>query len=152
MAEEVNPLAEEYFESLLKVWPTWGHLMGNYENAARFDDVSRAGEDDEIRTRLSFADRAEAIPAEGLSAQDRITREMIAFDGRRNASILDARFEEFGVNPIFGLQAGLPVQMPKLPIPNASVAEAMIDKVHGMAKAFRDSSDRLLQGVARERT
>jgi uncharacterized protein (DUF885 family) len=152
MPEDVNALAAEYYAFLLKAWPTWGHLMGNYENAARFDDVSRAWEDEEIRTRLAFAERAEAIPTDGLSAQDRITREMIAFDGRRNASILDARFEEFGVNPIFGLQAGLPVQVPKLPIPNAAVAEAMIDKVHGMAKAFRDSSDRVLEGVARGRT
>jgi uncharacterized protein (DUF885 family) len=152
MPDEVNQLAADYFAYLLTAWPTWGHLMGNYENAARFDDASRAGEDEEIRIRRSFADRALAIPADGLSAQDAITREMIAFDGRRNADILDARFAEFGVDPIFGLQAGLPVQMPKFPIPNADVAEAMIVKVHGMATNFRDMADRLLEGVARQRT
>jgi uncharacterized protein (DUF885 family) len=152
MADEVNALAQEYFEFLLTAWPTWGHLMGNYENAARFDDTSRAGEDEEIRARRAFADRADAIPAAGLSGQDAITREMIAFDGRRNAEILDARFAEFGVDPIFGLQAGLPVQMPKFPIPDATVADAMITKVHGMATAFRDMADRLEEGVARNRT
>ncbi len=152
MADDVNALAQEYFDYLLTAWPTWGHLMGNYENAARFDDVSRAGEDEEIRTRRAFADRAEAIPADGLSAQDAITREMIAFDGRRNADVLDARFEEFGVDPIFGQQAGLPVRMPKFPIPNATVAEAMIEKTRGIAQNFRDMSDRLLEGVARNRT
>ncbi|MBA2381943.1 MAG: DUF885 domain-containing protein [Chloroflexi bacterium] len=152
MTDEVNALAQEYFDFLLTAWPSWGHLMGNYENAGRFDDLSRAGEDAEIRTRLAFAARADAIPADGLSPQDRITREMIAFDGRRNADILDARFEEFHVDPIFGLQAGLPVQMPKFPIPNATVADAMVDKVHGVAKAFRDMSDRVLEGVARDRT
>ncbi len=152
MADDVNALAQEYFDYLLTAWPTWGHLMGNYENAARYDDVSRAGEDEEIGTRRAFAERAEAIPAEGLSAQDAITREMIAFDGRRNAEILDARFEEFGVDPIFGQQAGLPVRMPKFPIPDATVAEAMIEKTRGMARNFRDMSDRLLDGVARNRT
>ena len=152
MPDDVNALAQEYFDYLLTAWPTWGHLMGNYENAARFDDVSRAGEDEEIRTRRAFADRAEAIPPDGLSAQDAITREMIAFDGRRNADILDARYEEFGVDPIFGQQAGLPVRMPKFPIPNATVAEAMIEKTRGIARNFRDMSDRLLEGVARNRT
>ncbi len=152
MADEVNALAKEYFAYLLTAWPTWGHLMGNYENAALFDDASRAGEDDEIRTRRTFANRAEAIPAAGLSAQDTITREMISFDGRRNADILDARFAEFAVDPIFGQQAGLPVRMPKFPIPDATVAEAMIDKVHGIAKNFRDMADRLEEGVARNRT
>ena len=152
MPDDVNALAKEYFSFLLTAWPTWGHLMGNYENAGRFDDVSRAGEDEEIRARRAFAARADAIPADGLSAQDQITREMIAFDGRRNADILDARFEEFGVDPIFGLQAGLPVQMPKFPIPDAAVAEAMLDKVRGMAQAFRDKCDRLEEGLARNRT
>jgi uncharacterized protein (DUF885 family) len=152
MPDEVNQLAADYFAYLLTAWPTWGHLMGNYENAARFDDASRAGEDEEIRIRRSFADRALAIPADGLSAQDAITREMIAFDGRRNADILDARFAEFGVDPIFGPVAGLPVYMPKLPLPNADVAEAMISKVRLIAQSFRDSSDRVLEGVARNRT
>ena len=152
MPDDVNALAQEYFEFLLEAWPTWGHLMGNYENAARFDDASRAAEDGEILRRREFATRAEAIPAAGLSAQDTITREMIAFDGRRNADILEARFAEFGVDPIFGPVAALPVYMPKMPIPNATVAEAMIPKVHGMARHFRDLADRSLEGVARNRT
>ena len=152
MAADVNALAQEYFEYLLTAWPTWGHMMGNYEHADLYDDASRAGEDEEIRRRREFADRAEAIPEAGLSAQDRITREMLVFDGRRNADILDARFAEFGVDPIFGPVAGLPVYYPKLPIPNADVAEAMIEKTRGVATNYRDMSDRLLEGVARNRT
>jgi uncharacterized protein (DUF885 family) len=150
--DDVNALAQEYFEYLLIAWPTWGHLMGNYQHVDLFDDASRAGEDEEIRRRREFAARAEAIPTAALSAQDTITREMIAFDGRRNADILEARFAEFGVDPIFGPVAGLPVYMPKLPIPNAAVAEAMVAKVHGMAQNFRDLADRSLEGIARNRT
>jgi uncharacterized protein (DUF885 family) len=126
--------------------------MGIYDHADRFDDVSREGEERERQTRLAFAARAEAIPADGLSPQDTITREMLVFDGRRNAELLDARLAEFEVDPIFGQQAGLPVRMPKFPIPNATVAEAMIPKVRGIAKNFRDMSDRVMEGVARKRT
>src|SRR5689334_3427330 len=126
--------------------------MGNYQYADRFDDASLAGENEEIRTRRSFADRAEAIPEDGLSAQDAITREMLIFDGRRNAEVLGARLAEFGVDPIFGEQAGLPVRMPKFPIPDADVAEAMISKVHGISTNFRDMTDRLMEGVAANRT
>lgn len=152
MADEVNALAAEYFDYLLQAWPTWGHIMGNYQHADRFDDASRAGEDEEIRIRRSFADRAEAIPPDDLSAQDAITREMIVFDGRRNAEVLEARFAEFAVDPIFGQQAGLPVRWPKLPIPDADVADAMLQKTRGVAKNFRDMADRLLEGVGRNRT
>jgi uncharacterized protein (DUF885 family) len=48
--------------------------------------------------------------------------------------------------------AGLPVYMPKLSIPDADVAEAMIGKTRRIATNFRDMSDRLLEGVARDRT
>ena len=151
MADEVNALAAEYFDYLLQAWPTWGHIMGNYQHADLFDDASRAGEDEEIRIRRSFADRAEAIPPDDLSAQDAITREMIVFDGRRNAEVLEARFAEFAVDPIFGQQAGLPVRWPKLPIPDADVADAMLEKTRGVAKNFRDMADRLLEGIGRDR-
>ncbi|MEA2548174.1 MAG: hypothetical protein QOE42_772 [Chloroflexota bacterium] len=152
MTADLNELAQEYFDYLLTVWPTWGHIMGNYQHAELYDDASRSGENEEIRRRREFADRAEAIPTDDLSAQDRITREMIVFDGRRNAEILEARFAEFGVDPIFGPIAALPVYFPKLPIPNADVAEAMVAKTRSIAKNFRDMSDRALEGVARDRT
>jgi len=116
VADDLNALAEEYFDFQLSAWPSWGHLMGNYQYADRYDDSSRAGEDEEARKRRSFADRAEAIPADGLTAQDRITREMLVFDGRRNAEVLESRLTEFGVDPIFGQQASIPVRMPKFPI------------------------------------
>ncbi len=152
MPDEPNALAAEYFDFLLTAWPTWGHMMGNYQYADRYDDVSRRGEDEEIRRRLEFARRAEAIPADGLSAQDAITREMIAFDGHRNADILEARLAEFDIDPIFGPVAGLPVTFPKLPIPDADVAAKMLVKTRGIAQQFRDASDRLLEGLARNRT
>jgi uncharacterized protein (DUF885 family) len=150
--DDVNDLAQEYFDFLLTAWPSWGHMMGIYDHADRFDDVSRDGEEAQRQARLAFAARAEAIPANGLSKQDAITREMLIFDGERNAEVLESRLEEFGVDPIFGQQAGLPVRMPKFPIPNADVAEAMITKVHGMATNFRDMADRLMEGVANHRT
>lgn len=151
MPDDVNALADEYFQFLLRVWPTWGHVMGNYEHADRYDDVSRAAEDAEIEARREFARRAGAIPADGLSDQDAITREMLVFDAERNAEVLEIRLAEFGVDPIFGHQAALPVYYPKLPIPDATVAEAMIPKTQGVARNFRDSVDRLREGVARGR-
>ena len=151
MTDDVNSLAAEYFEYLLTVWPTWGHLMGNYEHADLFDDVSKAGEDAEIAARRDVAARARAIPDIGLSDQDAITREMLVFDAERNADLLEARLDESTVNPIFGPAAVLPVRMPKLTIPNANVAEAMIAKVHGMATHFRDLGERHREGLARNR-
>ena len=148
---DVRRLADDYFEFLLTAWPTWGHIMGHYDHADLFDEASRAAEDREIERRREFAAQAAALPAEGLSADDAITREMLIFDGTRNANLLESRFEECIVNPIFGAVAGLPVQFPKLPIPDATVAEAMIAKTQAIARHFRELGERHREGIARNR-
>jgi uncharacterized protein (DUF885 family) len=87
--DDVNDLAQEYFDFLLTAWPSWGHMMGIYDHADRFDDVSRDGEEAQRQASLAFAARAEAIPANGLSKQDAITREMLS--GMRRSSSRGSR-------------------------------------------------------------
>ena len=45
MADDLDALAQEYFDFQLSARPSRGHLMGNYQYADRYDDASRAGED-----------------------------------------------------------------------------------------------------------
>ena len=63
-----------------------------------------------------------------------------------------ARLDEFGADPIFGVQASLPVRIPKLTIPDADIAEGFIGKYHGIATYFRDLAGRHREGVAHGRT
>ena len=53
---------------------------------------------------------------------------MLAWDATARAEMLDARTAEFAANPIFGVQASLGVHIPKLAVPDADVAEAMVGK------------------------
>ena len=86
MADDVNALAQEYFDFLLTAWPSWGHLMGNYEHVDR--STTPAAPARRPRWRVDVG-RSRTGPRRstptGLSIQDAITREMLVFDGRRNA-------------------------------------------------------------------
>jgi uncharacterized protein (DUF885 family) len=150
--DDVNALADRYHEFRLRTNPTWAHLQGDYRFAGKFEEVSRAAEDLDIAAQREFAAEAEAMPADGLTRDELITREMIAWDGTIAADLLSSRLEEFSVDPIFGPQAMLAVRIPKLTLPTAEVAEAMVGKLNGIATHFNDLADRHREGIAHDRT
>ena len=151
-AAELDRLAADFHDFRMEIWPSSAHLIGDYRYADRFEDVSRAAEDRDIAGFRAFAARAEAIPEDALSADERISREMIAFDAAVIADLGETRSEEFGVDPIFGPQAALAVGIPKMTLPSAEVAEKMPAKFRSIATMFRDKADRHREGVARGRT
>jgi uncharacterized protein (DUF885 family) len=73
---------------------------------------------------------------------------MLIWDATVRADVLEARLEEFAVDPIFGPQAMLPVHLPKLGIPSAEIAEAMVAKFEGIGQMFRDLAERHREGAA----
>jgi uncharacterized protein (DUF885 family) len=152
VTDSVDTLATAYQDNLLQTNPTWAHMIGDYRYVDRFEEASREAEDRQIADGRAFARRADAIPVDGLSADERITREMVAWDATARADLSEARLDEFGADPIFGPQASLAVRMPKLTIPDADIAEGFPGKLRGIATYLRDLSDRHHEGVAAGRT
>ena len=152
MTDTVDALATDYQETRLQTFPTWAHMIGDYRYVDRYEEASREAEDARIAEARAFVDRANAIAEEELSADERITREMVVWDATARADFAEARLDEFGADPIFGSQASLPVRIPKLTIPDAGVAEGFLGKYRGIAAYFRDLADRHREGVANGRT
>jgi uncharacterized protein (DUF885 family) len=152
VTNDVDALATDYHETRLRTFPTWAHMIGDYRFVDLFEEASREAEDRQIAEARSFARRAEAMPADGLSADERITREMVAWDATTRADFAEARLDEFGADPIFGAQASLPVRMPKLTIPDADIAEGFVGKFRGIATYFDDLAGRHREGVGNGRT
>src|SRR5687768_2325039 len=94
MTDDVRQLADDYHDHWMRTSPSWAHMVGDYRFADRFDDASRAAEDDLIAASRGFAARAAAIPDEGLSPQDRTTREVVAFQATSAADVAECRTEE----------------------------------------------------------
>ena len=149
---ELDQLAEDHQDHKLRSSPTWGHLIGDYRYADRFEDVSRSAEDAHIEAARALAARAEAIDPAALDDQRRITREMVAWDAGSQVELLGSRTEEYGADPIFGVQSSLGVYVPKLAVPTPEVAEAMVGKFEGVAAYFHAIAERHREGVAHDRT
>jgi uncharacterized protein (DUF885 family) len=152
MSDDVNTLATEYYDFRHRVAPTGAHMDGDYRFAASFERYSRAAEDAEIDENRRFAREALVLDADGLGPEDRISREMMAWDATARADLAEVRMAELGVNPVSGQQAMLPVRFPKLSFPTIEVADALPAKLRGVGTAFAELADRLREGVAAERT
>lgn len=149
---EVDRLAAQYHDFRLRTSPTWAHLGGEYRYADLFEDASRAGEQAAATEERTFAARADAIDESLLDDQQRITRAMVAWDAGCRAAVLDGRTAEFGADPVFGVQVGIGVYVPKLAVPDADAAEAMVAKYAAVAAHFHDLAERHREGIASGRT
>lgn len=152
MTDDVRQLADDYHDHWMRTSPSWAHMVGDYRFADQYEDASRAAEDDLIEASRAFAARAAAIPDDGLSLQDRTTRDVVAFQATSTADVLECRTEEFAVNPVFGPQVNLRLTVSNLAMPTAEDAEAMVQKYHGIGQYLRDSAQRHREGVAFGRT
>ena len=149
MSGDIARLAAEYWDFRARTGPTWAHLIGDYRYAATVEDVSRTAEDEQVAAAREFERWALAVDPSALGVQDRITRDLLAFDAGANADLAETRLAEIAVDPIGGPQASLPVTLSRLTMPDESVAEAMLAKLEGIGRLLADLADRHREGAAR---
>ena len=148
MSEDVAVLAEDYWQHHLRTHPTEGHLVGLYDRAVEFERADRASEDEDLAALRTFARRAEALDPADLDAQERVTREVLRTDATHRADVLEHRLLELGADPVFGPQVDLPLVVGMLALPDADVAEALVEKLRGAGRHYRELAQRQREGVA----
>ena len=145
---QIDTLADDYWVHHLEVAPTNGHVLGDYRGAGRFEEASREAEDRQISALRAFVQRAEAIEETGLDAQQRITRAVLVSDATTSADLLEARLSELAPDPIFGEQVTMPIVIGMLALPDAEVADALVEKFRGLGRYYRELAQRQREGVA----
>ena len=144
----IDSLAEEYWAHYLEVEPTHAHLLGDYSRAGHFEEATRESEDREIATMRDFAARAAATDESDLTEQQRITRDVLISDATTRADSMETRLSEMAADPIFGPQVSMPILMGMLALPDADVAEALVDKLRGLGRYYGELAERQRDGVA----
>jgi uncharacterized protein (DUF885 family) len=147
----IDQLAGDYWSWYLDQQPTHAHLIGDYTRAARFEDATRAAEDQQIEALDEFVRRAGELDENGFTDQQRITRDVLVADATSRATLSRQRLAEFAADPIFGIQVDMPIVMGMLALPTAEVAEALVDKLRGLGRFYGDLAERQREGVARKR-
>ncbi|MEX0796236.1 MAG: DUF885 domain-containing protein [Acidimicrobiia bacterium] len=149
---ELNDLANEYYEWSLRTHPIEATMRGVHDHDAELDEFSREAEDNQISYLRSVAGRAEGIDDDGLSASDRVTRDVLIFETGTEADATETRMAELAVDPAFGFQAVIAVFVPQLPIETRQQADDFIARFSQLPRAVAEMNDRLAEGLANGRT
>ncbi len=147
----IDELADEYWTWYLDQQPTHAHLIGDYARAGRFEDATRAAEDEQIAAMRDFVRRAGELDEATLTEQQRITRDVLVSDATHRAHLTGQRMAEFAADPIFGIQVDMPIVMGMLALPTAEVAEALVDKLRGLGRSYAELAERQREGVSHKR-
>ena len=73
---------------------------------------------------------------------------MLISDATTRADSMETRLTEMAADPIFGPQVSMPILMGMLALPDADVAEALVDKLRGLGRYYGELAERQREGVA----
>ena len=143
------PLADRFWEAILELNPTTATVYGDERYADRLEDPSPAGRAAARALMQETKAAAEAIPAEGLSVEERITRDMLIVIADQGIEEDDQGIHRLKVvDQIGGPQTLLPQVCQFQP---ADTPER-VDKLLGRLEAYRDymaaNTDILREGLA----
>ncbi len=146
MTADLDQLATAYWEAHLAHQPTEGHLLGRTEFASRYESATREHEEARTVELREFAAQAEALT--DLDDDGEVTRAVIIADATNRADLAEARLEELAADPVFGMQSIAPVLFGMFNVPDAEVADAMVDKLVGLGRWYGELAERQREGVA----
>ena len=144
----VNALADRFWEAILELNPPTATLYGDDRYDDRLEDPSPAGRARARRLMDRTKAEAEAIPADGLSVEDRITRDMLIV-------IADQALEEDDqgihrlrvVDQIGGPQTLLPQITTFQKADTAERLETFLTRLHAYRDYMAANTDILREGL-----
>jgi uncharacterized protein (DUF885 family) len=150
--QELDKLAGDYWDYVLSTSPTSALLLGDHRYDREMEQFSRQAEDEQIERISGFAAAASAIPDGGLTADERITKQVLIEEATGHANELRSRTAEFDISPSWGFHIELPQFAGQFPLAERAHAEALVVKWSKVGHTIDQLIHRLRQGVARDRT
>ena len=100
--DALRSLADGFWDGYLAAYPTWATVIGDRRFDDRLEEVSPAAIDGRLRWLDGVTAAATAIPVDGLSTMERVTRQMLIDEAGGHAAALRTRLHEWTVDPLGG--------------------------------------------------
>ncbi|WP_372666989.1 DUF885 domain-containing protein [Amycolatopsis kentuckyensis] len=149
----VTELAEEFVEALFAADPLTPAILGIRPAEPGLPDLSAEAEQAHRATLAGFADRARALDAGELSAEDRVTRDVLIATAEDRVAAIDSRMAEFTVTDIMvAPAASLLMVLPMTTVTAGEAAEAQLGRLAAVPGYLRQAARRHTEGIAAGRT
>ncbi len=146
----VNVLADRFWDRLLELNPSTATVYGVERWNDRLEDPSEAGRARGRALATETLAAAEAIPDDGLTVEDRITRDMLIVLNQLSLEADDKRLDLLRiVDQIRGPQTVLAQLVVFQPVDTPSRLDAFIARLHAYGPYMATHVDLLREGAAR---
>jgi uncharacterized protein (DUF885 family) len=147
-ASPVNDLADRFWESILELNPTTATVYGDERYADCLEDPSPAGRARARRLMESTKAEAEAISTDGLSVEDRITRDMLIVIADQGIEEDDQGVHRLRVvDQIGGPQTLMPQVCQFQPANTPERLDAFLARLHAYPEYMAANTDILREGL-----
>ena len=147
-ASPVDVLADRFWESILELNPTTATVYGDERYADRLEDPSPAGRARSRRLMETTKADAEAISPDGLSVEDRITRDMLIVIADQGLEEDDQGVHRLRVvDQIGGPQTLLPQVATFQPADTPERLEKFLTRLNGYRDYMAANTDILREGL-----
>ncbi len=144
----VDALSDRYWESILELDPTTATFYGDERYADRLEDPSPAGRAKVRDLMARTAAEAAAIPVDGLSTEERITRDMLQVIGELRVEEDDQGLHQLRVvDQMGGPQQLLPQLTQFQPVDTPERLEAFIARLHAYPAFMAANADILREAL-----
>jgi uncharacterized protein (DUF885 family) len=144
----VNDLAHRFWEGVLELNPTTATFYGDTRYGDRLEDPSPAGRSRARDLMQRTADEARAIPIEGLSTEERITRDMLEVIGDLGVEEHDQGLHQLRVvDQMGGPQQLLPQLTAFQPVDTPERLETFIARLHAYPAFMAANADILREAL-----
>ncbi len=144
----VDALSDRFWEGILELNPTTATFYGDTRYADRLEDPSPEGRARVRDLMQRTAEEAAAIPVEGLSTEERITRDMLQVIGELGVEEDDQGLHQLRVvDQMGGPQQLLPQLTSFQPVDTPERLEAFIERLHAYPAFMRANADILREAL-----
>lgn len=145
----VEDLAERFWEGILELNPTTATFYGDDRYADRLEDPGPEGRARHRALMERTAAEAAAIPGEGLSTEDRITRDMLMVVAELQIEQDDQHVYQLGVvDQMNGPQQLLPQLTQFQAVDTPARVEAFLARLHAYPAFMAANAENLRDGLA----
>jgi uncharacterized protein (DUF885 family) len=148
VSDDIDRLADEFWEATLRFQPTYRHMLGDYSDVGAWERASRKAEDDHAAELRELVARAEAVDAAGLTDDQRLTRDVMVASATTSADLLATPLTGLAANPVSGPQRQLALVLGLLSVPDESVAGQMPAKLDAAGEYLHQLAERARAAAA----